>query len=127
MGFIFFISGLSGFLFSLYTHGEIRQKNPVHHPDEFVKQLVGDPDAGKKIFNEFCASCHAPKSVINTHAPRIGDQKSWEGLQRIGMPTLLTITKQGVPPMPPRGGCFECSDEQLKQTIQYMLDQSRHE
>jgi len=37
------------------------------------------------------------------------------------MDTLLKMTIQGVGAMPARGGCFECSDGQLKEAIIYML------
>lgn len=121
--FVFMISGLCGLALSLHHH-RILSSTQTHNPVALLKQLEGDPLAGEKIFKEFCATCHATNAVINTHAPRIGDKKSWQGLNRIGMPTLLNITKNGVPPMPPRGGCFECSDEQLRLTIQHMLDKS---
>lgn len=123
VGLIFVVSGVGGFALSLYSHHQ-HTLSAIHHPDAFIKQLAGDPHAGKKIFKEFCATCHAKDAALNTAAPRIGDKKSWQALNRIGMPTLLAMTQSGAPPMPPRGGCFECSDQQLQATIQYMLDVS---
>jgi cytochrome c5 len=124
--FIFAISGLSGFIVSLYLHRQsedIRFIETYHYPATFVKQLEGDPEAGKKIFNEFCAACHAENPSIEVNAPLIGDVKRWQAYRKLKMPTLLKLTIQGNGAMPARGGCFECSDQQLEMAIRYILDQ----
>jgi cytochrome c5 len=128
---ILFISGLLGLIVSFYFHQqpEPQADFPViqtfHAPVTFVKQLAGDRDAGRKIFNEFCSACHAKNPVIDIKAPRVGDRKGWKAPSQLGISTLLKITISGAGAMPARGGCFECSDEQLRETIQYMLDKSR--
>lgn len=131
---ILLLSGFLGFAFYWYQHRNTVIDVPVtdipitqtfHSPVTFVSQLTGDPDAGRKIFNEYCTSCHGKQPIIDIPAPRIGDRKTWKIRQQIGMPALLKITTMGVGAMPARGGCFECSDQQLQETIQYMLDQSR--
>lgn len=127
--FILLLSGFIGFLTSLYFHHHQAQSadtqiiQTFHYPALFVKQLAGDPQAGEKIFKEFCAACHSKQPFIDVHAPKIGDKKVWVSRRKMGMPTLLKITINGVGAMPARGGCFECSDEQLRQTIKYMLSQ----
>ncbi len=127
------LSGVLGFVFSLYMHRHIDKesqmigeqvKQTFHQPVTFVKQLQDDPDAGRKIFNEFCATCHNQQPIINIHAPRIGDKKIWQALSKQGLSTLLKVTIDGRGAMPARGGCFECSDQQLTETIQYILKQS---
>lgn len=125
---VFACSGLCGFLLSWYIHRpQVHQMQVIdnfHHPVSFVAQLSGDQHAGKQIFKEFCATCHAKKPYINIRAPRIGDKKNWQALKMSGMPTLLKVTIKGAGAMPARGGCFECSDEQLQQAIQYILKHS---
>lgn len=132
---VLFVSGLLGFLFSLYHHSESvippielpadsQVIQTFHYPAIFVKQLQGDPDAGRKIFKEFCAACHAEDPQIDIRAPHIGDKKIWGGLRQLGVPALLKITINGAGAMPARGGCFECSDDQLEMAIRYILDQS---
>lgn len=124
------LSGAIGFLvswirhpmvFSLQQPDKITMIQTFHYPALFVKQLTGDPDAGRKIFKEFCASCHAEQPVIDVHAPRIKDKKAWQMRKKLGMPLLLQITTQGIGAMPARGGCFECSDQQLQAAIEYLL------
>lgn len=128
------LSGLLGFLFSSYMHRHNDEESneiaaeltqTFHQPLTFVKQILGDPDAGRKIFKEFCATCHNEPPVIDVHAPRIGDKETWKLYNQLGISRLLQLTIEGRGAMPARGGCFECSDEQLKETIQYMLDQVR--
>lgn len=128
------LSGLLGFMVSLYRHHEVisTPSSPgvetiqtVHYPASFVRQVRGDPQAGHKIFKEFCAACHDKQPVIAIPAPPIGDAKAWQSRRRLGMPALLKMTINGRGAMPARGGCFECSDKQLQATIQYILNQSK--
>lgn len=128
--FIMLLSGLFGFVTSLYMHrspnslplnNDAQVIQTFHSPATFVKQLIGDPEAGKKIFREFCSSCHGKEPLININAPKIDDTKKWKSLKNLGMDHLLDITIKGVGAMPARGGCFECSDEQLRETINYIL------
>jgi cytochrome c5 len=93
-----------------------------HYPTLFVNQLHGDPKAGEKIYKEYCASCHAPEPIIDVRAPAMNNPKDWQSRRQIGLDNLLTITVKGIGAMPARGGCFECSDDQLKATIAYMLN-----
>lgn len=126
--FIFLLSGFLGLLFSLYMHrsagtsqlSDVQITQTVHYPSRFVDQIKNDPQAGKKIFKEFCASCHASNPNIDVNAPRIGDKKAWKELRKKSEKQLLDLTISGKGAMPARGGCFECSDEQLKQAIRYM-------
>lgn len=98
-----------------------RPKRTFHYPSQFVAQLKNNPHAGQKIFHEFCQSCHAAHPLIPVHAPRIGIASDWAALRQQPITTLLLVTKNGVGPMPARGGCFECSDAQLQETIAYIL------
>lgn len=128
---VLLLSGLAGFLLSLYLHQEtpplsdVRLIQTFHRPAIFVKQLVGDRDAGRKIFKEFCASCHDKQPIIDVNAPRIGDKQAWLVRRKWGLKVLSNLTMTGVGAMPARGGCFECSDDQLNLAIQYILDKSR--
>ena len=122
------VSAVTGFMVSLIVHQQrvIEQPaNPVlrtyHYPATLMKQLKGDPNAGEKIFHAFCETCHGEEPSIPVNAPRIGDKAAWQLRKKMGMPVLLKLTIRGVGAMPARGGCFECSDEQLKAAICYML------
>ena len=128
---ILLLSGILGLITSwvvhksgLFSSDTVQTIETFHYPALFTKQLVGNPQAGERIFKEFCATCHAKKALIDVHAPLIGDKKIWRALSSLGMSKLLTITIEGKGAMPSRGGCFECTDAQLRETIQYILNQS---
>jgi len=96
----------------------------THNPEMFIKSIQGDPKAGVKVYNRFCATCHAQDPVIDMGAPTIGVVKDWKVRMKIGVDGLLKVTENGVNNMPARGGCFECSDKMLKEAILYMLPKS---
>lgn len=95
----------------------------LHHPEKFLQSIQNDPQAGKKIYQQFCSTCHAKNPIINVGAPRIGVISDWNARMQKGLSGLLAVTAAGINQMPPRGGCFECSDAQLKAAIVYMLPQ----
>ncbi len=92
-----------------------------HHPQEFLNSIQNDPQAGKKIYQHFCSTCHARDPRIELNAPKIGLKKDWNPRMQKGLEGLLTVTQAGLNQMPPRGGCFECTDDQLKAAIRFML------
>lgn len=95
-----------------------------HKPQEFVASLKNDPKAGEKIYQQFCANCHAQKPFIPLGAPTIGDERAWTKRLSKGQEVLLKNTLDGYGAMPARGGCFECSDEQINMSIKYITDSS---
>jgi cytochrome c5 len=122
---IFILSGSAGLLLSLYQHRSAQSDQAivrtVHYPALFTKKLAGNPAAGKLVYQEFCSACHANQPAIRVHAPSIGDRKTWKAIELLGKKSLLAITLEGKGAMPARGGCFECSDEQVLAAIEYML------
>jgi cytochrome c5 len=88
-----------------------------HHPVDFIEKVKNKPHEAEKIYQAFCKNCHAPNPLIPVGAPRIGKADDWQGRK-----LLLEHTIAGKGIMPARGGCFECSDEQLQKAIEYMTD-----
>lgn len=95
----------------------------LHYPLTFVSQLKNDPSAGEKIYHEFCYVCHDPEPIVDIKAPRLNEPEKWAPFAKLSKDSLVNLVAQGVGGMPARGGCFECSDAQLQQTIEYMLAQ----
>jgi cytochrome c5 len=93
-----------------------------HNPEEFAASLGQDKNAGKAVYNNFCANCHAKNPLIEIGAPILGDNKAWEKRKQQGYDTLLKHLMNGINSMPARGGCFECSDEQIKAALNYILE-----
>ncbi|CDZ79048.1 Cytochrome c5 [Legionella massiliensis] len=95
-----------------------------HHPQEFLRSIKGSKDEGMQIVNHFCISCHGVKPLIQLGAPKVNDENEWGPRVKQGIKVLLQHTEEGVNAMPARGGCFECSDEQLDLAILAMLPES---
>lgn len=95
-----------------------------HHPQVFLNQVSGKKDEGAQIVNHYCASCHAVKPIIPLGAPRIGIVSDWQSRIKPGIKVILKHTEEGINAMPPRGGCFECSDDQLILAIIEMIPES---
>ncbi len=92
-----------------------------HHPQQFLQTIKGSKEEGAAIVSHFCSSCHALKPLIPLGAPRIKQEKDWTPRIQQGFPNLFKHTTEGLNAMPVRGGCFECSDEQLALAIWAML------
>lgn len=92
----------------------------THHPQDFLKKIAGSKTEGQQITEHYCATCHASKPIIQLGAPRIGQADDWKPRLKQGIKLLFKHTDEGINAMPPRGGCFECTDKQLMLAILYM-------
>lgn len=85
--------------------------------------LVEPQHPGKQIYDDYCFSCHTPGL---SGAPKIGDREAWKSRLAQGKQVLLDSTINGIQPaMPPRGVCFDCSDQELELAIDYILLRSQ--
>jgi cytochrome c5 len=78
--------------------------------------------SGKEIFEGTCFACHGTGAA---GAPKFGDKAAWAPRIKQGMDTLFTHATNGLRAMPPRGTCANCSDDELKSAIEYMVDNSK--
>ncbi len=78
--------------------------------------------SGEEIFMAFCKSCHTSQVI---KAPNIGDRQAWEARIAQGSNMLLEHVIKGYYGMPSRGTCGNCSVEELKKTIKYIVSESR--
>ena len=92
-----------------------------HHPQDFLKEIAGSKTEGEQIVQHYCAMCHAEKPIIQLGAPTMGQKEVWEPRIKQGIDLLLKHADEGFNAMPARGGCFECSDKQLKLAILALL------
>lgn len=92
-----------------------------HHPQEFLKSIKGSKTEGEQIYQHFCVNCHSQKPLIAIGAPRIAEEGDWKIRMKAGLDELFKHTDEGMNGMPPRGGCFECSDKQLWLAIDYLV------
>ena len=77
---------------------------------------------GATVYNTKCGVCHASGAA---GAPKMGDAAAWAPRAAQGIDALLASAIKGKGAMPPKGLCMDCSDSELKASIQYMLDNSK--
>ena len=97
---------------------------------------------GKEIFDNYCTTCHSTSMASMFNAPAVHDLNAWslrkedafkraveknasikdnekkeENIINELLNTAINGTAKG---MPPKGTCFECTDDELKAAIKFM-------
>jgi cytochrome c5 len=77
---------------------------------------------GKKLYESKCARCH---DIGMSGAPKLGDKKDWSDRIVDGEDVMLRKAIAGIEGksgmMPPKGGNYSLSDEDVKIAILYMV------
>jgi cytochrome c5 len=76
--------------------------------------------SGKEIYENVCKVCH--ESGV-AGAPKWKDNQDWEVRKKKGLKVLLDHALKGYNFMPPRGTCQDCSDEEIKNAVEYLIGQ----
>lgn len=79
------------------------------------------PRTGEAVYGTYCQVCH---SGAIPNAPAFGSD-TWKTLAARGMDDLLASAIAGPTGMPPKGGCADCSDKELSDAIQHMIDSAK--
>lgn len=134
---IFFICIVAA---SLLDDGSTRDTSPVLAKLEDrirpIGQVVTDPAAlmkvaakapreplsGEAIVNKICAGCHNA-GVFGAY--KIGDKAAWsKELAEHGLDHLVENAIKGINKMPARGGDPDLTDEEVREAVRTMLQQS---
>ncbi len=101
------------FAFSSLADGEQPQQ---------LAQLSEGFDAEQK----YMASCFACHSTGAAGAPRVGAgmMSEWESRLEKGMDAVVLNAINGMNTMPAKGLCFDCTDDDLRAIVEYMLASS---
>jgi len=75
---------------------------------------------------KYMASCFACHSTGAAGAPKVGAGMSaeWEPRLEKGLDAVVQNAINGVNTMPAKGLCFDCTDEDLRAIVEYMIDTS---
>lgn len=80
------------------------------------------PRSGESIYKEKCSSCHATDAI---GAPMFGNVDSWKGRIAKGEQALFDSAINGLNGMPAMGLCSDCSQDEIKETVKYMVANSQ--
>ena len=115
-----------GILFLCFINGCVNDDKTTGFWQEMHTETAintGIQRTGQQVYDFKCYECH----TRNTQgAPMPGDNYEWNRRYRKGFNILLKHTingfNRGV--MPERGGCRDCSEQELENAIVYMLNKS---
>lgn len=79
------------------------------------------PRSGEEVYDAKCSSCHATGAA---GAPKTGDADAWGPRIAQGEETLFKHAIEGLNAMPPKGMCTDCSDDEIKEAVKYIVGKS---
>lgn len=80
---------------------------------------VAGSRSGQEIYDSFCFACHA---LGVSEAPIFADAEGWAGRLQKSMDELWNSTLMGINLMPAKGSCVNCTDDELRGALDYMLE-----
>ncbi len=82
------------------------------------------PRTGEQVYQQFCSTCHKT-GVAN--APKFADKAAWEPRIAKGKDVLYQSAMNGVAgtAMTPKGSCMNCTDDELKAAVDYMVENAQ--
>lgn len=80
-----------------------------------------EPRSADEIYSSACASCHDSGA---SGAPILGEVDDWTDRIDKGTETLYDHAINGFNAMPAMGLCSDCTDEEMKDTVDYMIEES---
>ena len=76
---------------------------------------------------KYMASCFACHSTGAAGAPKVGEGMivEWEPRLEKGLDAVVANTVNGLNTMPAKGLCFDCTDDDLRAIVEYMIETSQ--
>lgn len=82
------------------------------------KPKVGKGGVGAATYANYCAGCHA---TGGGGAPKYGDVQTWTPILKDGITGVYANAIKGIGGMPAKGTCVSCTDDEIKQAVDYMV------
>lgn len=88
-----------------------------------VAAVVSGPRTGEQLYTAKCSLCHGTGAL---GSPKFGDASAWA--PRVAARKLEGLVEHaitGFNAMPPKGTCADCTDDEIKGAVKYMVDKSK--
>lgn len=102
------------------VEGEDNPSSKSSNENKPIKTVIMAP--GQNIYDKYCFVCHRDGLAGSPKFRNADDWKPRLATQNIDVLTATAI--KGLNAMPPKGTCQDCTEEDIKQAIQYMLPKS---
>jgi glucose/arabinose dehydrogenase len=83
--------------------------------------MIPGKRTGEQIYGLICSSCHS-RNIDDV--PPLKDAQAWRTRLAKGRNVLYQNTFDGMGAMPPRGFCEDCTDEELRSAVDFILAQT---
>jgi len=93
----------------------------IPNPAPAVVASTG-PRSGEQVFSAACGACHTAGVA---GAPIFADKAAWAPRIKQGNDALWASLNNGKNAMPPKGMCMDCSEDELKAVLAYMIDSAK--
>jgi len=77
---------------------------------------------GKEVYEAVCVACHGTGV---SGATKFGDKKWTELEKKEGLKSLVRDAVKGERAMPPKGGCSDCTADEIKAAVKYLVDSAQ--
>lgn len=86
--------------------------------------VASGPRSGQEVYDAACMACHTTGVA---GAPMLGDVDAWAPRIAEGVAALHDAGVNGIPGtgMIAKGGCMDCSDEEVIAAVDYMIESSQ--
>jgi cytochrome c5 len=85
---------------------------------------VAATPSGEAVYTQACAACHTAGVL---QAPKLGSKEQWEPRFAQGLDTLVHNAVNGIRAMPAKGGHPNLTEDDIRSSIVYMLNESGFE
>lgn len=103
------------------TNDNSQEATPDTAKEAYIKDEPLSADAGQKLYDSTCKTCHAT-GLLN--APKFGDKAAWKERIAKGKEVLYTHSAKGFNKMPPQA-VNGVSDAQVHAAVDYMVEHSQ--
>lgn len=110
-------------LASRTADGELAEEPRTEAPAPFhALTAAAGTRSGQAVYDTFCFACHATGV---TEAPLFGSLEQWQPRIDKGLDELVATSLTGFNLMPPMGTCMNCTEDEMRDAIAYMVDNAR--
>ncbi len=87
-----------------------------------VAAAPAGPRSGEDVYASGCAACHDSGAA---GAPKFGDVAAWSPRVDKGIEKLFSNAWYGYKAMPAKGMCKKCSEDEIKDAVIHLVDNSK--
>jgi cytochrome c5 len=113
-----FIEELDGYLMFLENSPSVAILSNYTASDKQALNTI--TRSGKEVYLKYCSACHTNGFA---GSPLLKDSDEWQSrLTKKGIEKLISNTYRGFKAMPAKGGCNDCSLDEIEKSVNYILE-----